>query len=266
MKILLTGSTGYIGRRLLPVLLADGHEIICLVRDQRRFDWNDFSQEELRQIQVVEGDLTQPTSLGEVPLDFDAAYYLVHSMSSSSSNFATLESESAGNFVGLLNRSQSRHLIYLSGIVNDVNLSQHLESRKQVEEILKTSTVPVTVLRAAIIIGSGSASFEIIRDLVEKLPVMIAPRWLNTRCQPIGIRNVIEYLQGVLLNPETYNQTFDIGGADILTYKEMLLQYAAVRNLKRTIITVPVLTPRLFITVVIPGNRYLHFPGPYISG
>lgn len=245
MKILLTGSTGYIGRRLLPVLLADGHEIICLVRDQRRFDWNDFSQEELRQIQVVEGDLTQPTSLGEVPLDFDAAYYLVHSMTSSSSNFATLESESAGNFVGLLNRSQSRHLIYLSGIVNDANLSQHLESRKQVEEILKTSTVPVTVLRAAIIIGSGSASFEIIRDLVEKLPVMIAPRWLNTRCQPIGIRNVIEYLQGILLNPETYNQTFDIGGADILTYKEMLLQYAAVRNLKRTIITVPVLTPRL---------------------
>jgi uncharacterized protein YbjT (DUF2867 family) len=245
MKILLTGSTGYIGRRLLPVLLADGHEIVCLIRDKRRFDWADFSEQELRHLHVVEGDLTQPSSLREVPVDFDAAYYLVHSMSSGSSNFATLESDSAHSFVDLIHRSQARQVIYLSGIVNDVHLSHHLESRRQVEEILKTSRVPVTVLRAAIIIGSGSASFEIIRDLVEKLPIMIAPRWLNTRCQPIGIRNVMEYLRGVLFNPETYDQNFDIGGADILTYKEMLMNYAAVRNLRRSIITVPVLTPRL---------------------
>jgi uncharacterized protein YbjT (DUF2867 family) len=245
MKILLTGSTGYIGRRLLPALLADGHEVICLVRDQRRFDWDDFSKESLAKISVVEGDLSKGSTLKTVPVDFDLAYYLVHSMSSSHEDFTRIESDSAKNFVGLIKRSHAKQIIYLSGIVNDDALSNHLLSRKNVEDILKTSTVPCTVLRAAIIIGSGSASFEIIRDLVEKLPVMIAPRWLKTRCQPIGIRNVIEYLQGVMLKPEAFNQSFDIGGADILTYKEMLLGYAQVRNLKRLIITVPVLSPKL---------------------
>jgi len=245
MKILLTGSTGYIGRRLLPSLLSDGHEVICLVRDQRRFDWDDFSKEDLAKISVVEGDLSKGSTLASAPIDFDVAYYLVHSMSSSHEDFTRIESESAKNFVELVNRSTAKQIIYLSGIVNDDGLSSHLLSRKNVEDILMTSKVPATVLRAAIIIGSGSASFEIIRDLVEKLPVMIAPRWLKTRCQPIGIRNVIEYLQGVMLKPEAFNQSFDIGGADILTYKEMLLGYANVRNLKRLIITVPVLSPKL---------------------
>ncbi len=245
MKILLTGSTGYIGRRLLPVLIADGHEVICLVRDKRRFDWDDFSKADLLRISVVEGDLSKDSSLAATPVDFEVAYYLVHSMSSSHEDFTRIESDSAKNFVEFVNRSQAKQIIYLSGIVNDADLSNHLLSRKNVEDILKTSKVPVTVLRAAIIIGSGSASFEIIRDLVEKLPVMIAPRWLKTRCQPIGIRNVIEYLQRILLNPEAMNQSFDIGGADILTYKEMLLGYAKVRNLRRWIITVPVLSPKL---------------------
>lgn len=245
MKILLTGSTGYIGRRLLPALLADGHEAICLVRDQRRFDWEDFSKEDLKRILVVEGDLSNASLLASAPANFDVAYYLVHSMSSSYEDFTRIESDSAKNFVELVNRSTSKQIIYLSGIVNDDALSSHLLSRKNVEDILKTAKVPATVLRAAIIIGSGSASFEIIRDLVEKLPVMIAPRWLKTRCQPIGVRNVIEYLQGVMLKPEAFNQSFDIGGADILTYKEMLLGYAKVRNLKRWIITVPVLSPKL---------------------
>lgn len=245
MKILLTGSTGYIGRRLLPALLVDGHQVICLVRDQRRFDWDNFSKEDLAKISVVEGDLSKGSTLASTPTDFDVAYYLVHSMSSSHEDFTRIESDSAKNFVEIVNRSTAKQIIYLSGIVNDDALSSHLLSRKNVEEILKTSKVPATVLRAAIIIGSGSASFEIIRDLVEKLPVMIAPRWLKTRCQPIGIRNVIEYLQGVMLKPKAFNQSFDIGGADVLTYKEMLLGYAKVRNLKRLIITVPVLSPKL---------------------
>jgi len=245
MKILLTGSTGYIGRRLLSALMADGHEVICLVRDKRRFDWDDFSKDDLQKISVVQGDLTNASSLTSVPGNFDVAYYLVHSMSGSYEDFSRIESESARNFVELVNRSSARQIIYLSGIVNDTGLSNHLLSRKNVEDILKASQVPATVLRAAIIIGSGSASFEIIRDLVEKLPVMIAPRWLKTRCQPIGIRNVIEYLQGVMLKPETFDQSFDIGGADILTYKEMLLGYAKVRKLRRWIITVPVLSPKL---------------------
>ncbi len=245
MKILLTGSTGYIGRRLLPALLEDGHEVICLVRDKRRFDFDDFEEEELIRLTVVEGDLHEAESLQGFKYEVDAAYYLVHSMSSSYQDFASMEAESAKNFIDLMAKTHAKQIIYLSGIVNDDDLSNHLLSRKNVEDILNTSSVPVTVLRAAIIIGSGSASFEIIRDLVEKLPVMIAPRWLKTRCQPIGIRNVIEYLHGVLLKPETYRQSFDIGGPDILTYKEMLLGYARVRKLKRLIITVPVLSPKL---------------------
>jgi len=245
MKILLTGSTGYIGRRLLPVLVEAGHEVICLVRDQRRFDWEDFSEDFLKKVSVIEVDLNERQAQSTVPTDIDAAYYLVHSMSSSNTDFTTMEAESAANFVTLINNTSARQIIYLSGIVNDADLSAHLLSRKNVEDILKSAKAPLTVLRAAIIIGSGSASFEIIRDLVEKLPVMIAPKWLKTRCQPIGIRNVIEYLRGILLKPETFHQTFEIGGTEILTYKQMLYGFAHVRKLKRLIISVPVLTPKL---------------------
>ncbi len=245
MKILLTGSTGYIGRRLLPVLVDAGHHVVCLVRDQRRFDWEDFSEDFLKQVSVIEVDLGDPSTFTSVPTDIDATYYLVHSMSSSNPNFTEMEATSAENFVALINTTTAKQIIYLSGIVNDADLSAHLLSRKNVEDILKQSKAPLTVLRAAIIIGSGSASFEIIRDLVEKLPVMIAPKWLKTRCQPIGIRNVIEYLRGILLKPETFHQAFDIGGTEILTYKQMLYGFAHVRKLKRLIISVPVLTPKL---------------------
>jgi uncharacterized protein YbjT (DUF2867 family) len=245
MKILLTGSTGYIGRRLLPVLVEGGHHVVCLVRDQRRFDWDDFSEDFLKQVSVIEVDLSDPSTFTFVPTDIDAAYYLVHSMSSSNSDFTEMEAISAQNFVAFINTTTAKQTIYLSGIVNDADLSAHLLSRKNVEDILKSATAPLTVLRAAIIIGSGSASFEIIRDLVEKLPVMVAPKWLKTRCQPIGIRNVIEYLQGVLLKQESFHQIFDIGGTEILTYKQMLYGFAKMRGLKRLIITIPVLTPKL---------------------
>jgi uncharacterized protein YbjT (DUF2867 family) len=245
MKILLTGSTGYIGRRLLPVLVEAGHQVICLVRDQRRFDWNDFTPEFLKNVSVIEVDLNSDVLINTIPTDIDAAYYLVHSMSSSNPDFTSMESASAQNYMQIVNATQAKQIIYLSGIVNDADLSDHLLSRKNVEDILKKAKAQLTVLRAAIIIGSGSASFEIIRDLVEKLPVMIAPKWLKTRCQPIGIRNVIEYLHGVLLKPETFHQTFDIGGTEILTYNQMLYGFAKMRGLKRWIISVPVLTPKL---------------------
>ncbi|GAA0877177.1 SDR family oxidoreductase [Algoriphagus jejuensis] len=245
MKILLTGATGYIGRRLLPVLVEEGHQVICLLRDKRRFDWEDFSEEFLKNVSVVEADLNDLGSLKKVTKDVDVAYYLVHSMSSSDPNFTDLEAKSAENFVHYLNGTTCKHLIYLSGIVNDADLSDHLLSRKNVEDILGKANAPLTVLRAAIIIGSGSASFEIIRDLVEKLPMMIAPKWLNTRCQPIGIRNVVEYLNGIKMKPKAFDQTFDIGGTEILTYKQMLMGFAKVRGLKRVVITVPVLTPKL---------------------
>ena len=245
MKILLTGSTGYIGRRLLPVLVNDGHHVVCMVRDKRRFDWEDFDEKFLQQVTVLEADLEDQQSLDNLPKDIDAAYYLVHSMTNSYAGFSSAEKVTALNFAKYIKNTQARQIIYLSGIVNDDELSEHLMSRKNVEEFLKTSGKPLTVLRAAIIIGSGSASFEIIRDLVEKLPVMIAPKWLKTKCQPIAVRNVIQYLQGVLLNDPTFDQVYDIGGPDILSYKDMLMRYADVRQLKRYILTVPVLSPRL---------------------
>lgn len=241
MKILLTGANGYIGVRLLPVLVQAGHSVVCLVRDRRRMHVDKALRDS---IEYFEADLLKPETLESLPKDIDAAYYLVHSMGSSA-KFEELETNSAHNFVDHINKTNCQQIIYLSGIANDENLSTHLRSRQNVEEILFSSNISTTVLRAAIIIGSGGASFEIIRDLVEKLPVMIAPRWLKTRCQPIALRNVLEYLAGVLHKEASYNRVFDIGGPDILTYKEMLLEFAEVRDLKRHIITVPVLSPRL---------------------
>ncbi len=166
-------------------------------------------------------------------------------MSGSEQAFDELEAKSARNFVSIIEKTKVKQVIYLSGIVNEENLSKHLKSRKQVEAILSNASFNLTTLRAGIIVGSGSASFEIIRDLVEKLPVMITPRWLNTKSQPIAVRDVMSYLKGVLLNNQTYNKSFDIGGPDILTYKQMLQTFAKVRGLKRRIIIVPVMTPKL---------------------
>jgi len=240
MKILLTGATGYIARRLLPVLLEAGHEVVCCLRDKHRFHLG--SSERLHLLEV---DFLKKETLTHIPADIDAAYYLIHSMSATTGDFASMEALAAANFVAAINNTQAKQVIYLGGIVNEHRLSRHLRSRQQVERILAGATVPLTTLRAGIIVGSGSASFEIIRDLVEKLPVMVAPRWLNTPCQPIAIRNVIEFLSGILLKKETFGKSYDIGGPDVLTYKQMLLQFAEVRGLKRRIFVVPVMTPRL---------------------
>ena len=242
MKILLTGATGYIGQRLIPALLEGGYEVICCVRDKARFDNNKYGS---KCLSVVEADFLKPETLDKIPYDIDAAYYLIHSMSTSQGDFEKMEEESAANFRDRISQTDVKQVIYLSGIVNEENLSKHLSSRKNVEEILGTGSFSLTTLRAGIIIGSGSASFEIIRDLVEKLPVMIAPKWLNTRSQPIAVRNVIEFLSGVLLNENTFNSSYDIGGPDILTYRQMLLGFAKVRGLRRRIMTVPVMTPKL---------------------
>ena len=242
MKILLTGATGYIGKRLLPVLIENGHHIICCVRDKGRFDVPEIHQD---QVTIIEIDFLNPETLKEIPTDIDGAYYLIHSMSSNSGDFALLENQSAENFRNRMNQTNVKHIVYLSGITNDHSLSKHLASRKNVEDILKSGSYNFTTLRAGIIIGSGSASFEIIRDLTEKLPVMITPRWLQTKSQPIAIRDVITMLEKVMFNEKTFASSFDIGGPDVLTYKEMLLKYAEIRKLKRLIITLPVLTPRL---------------------
>lgn len=242
MKILLTGANGYIGRRLLPILVMQGHEVICLVRDKRRIL---LEENLIDKVQFYEADLLKSEQLQKLPKDIEAAYYLVHALGSSSSKFQQMEKDIAENFVAAIDRTNCQQIIYLGGISNDESLSKHLSSRKDTESTLSKANAPLTVLRAAIIIGSGGASFEIIRDLVEKLPVMLAPKWLRTRCQPIAIRNVINYLSGILGKVESYDKIFDIGGPDILTYKEMLLQFADVRDLKRHIITVPVLSPRI---------------------
>ncbi|RZJ92723.1 MAG: SDR family oxidoreductase [Chryseobacterium sp.] len=242
MKILLTGATGYIGKRLLPLLLENGHVVVCCVRDKNRFHYPAALQ---KNVAVVETDFLDPHTLVGIPSDIDAAYYLIHSMSDDAGNYDAMERLSAHNFVNRLHTTGVSQIIYLSGIVNDTALSKHLSSRKAVEDILHCSRIPVTTLRAGIIVGSGSASFEIIRDLVDKLPVMITPKWLNTRCQPIAIADVLDILTLTLLNPKTYNRHFDIGGPDVLTYKEMLMGFASARKLKRYIITVPVMTPKL---------------------
>lgn len=242
MRVLLTGATGYIGKRLLPLLIKDGHTVICCVRDKSRFYYPETFQQN---IEIIEVDFLKEDSMLNIPFDIDAAYYLIHSMSDNAGNYDKMESFSAGNFTKTLIHTGAKQIIYLSGIVNDASLSKHLSSRKAVEDILKSGSVSVTTLRAGIIVGSGSASFEIIRDLVDKLPVMITPKWLNTKCQPIGITDVLEFLIRSLLNPQTYGQSFDIGGPDILTYKEMLLEFAKAKKLKRYIFTIPVMTPKL---------------------
>jgi uncharacterized protein YbjT (DUF2867 family) len=242
MRILLTGATGYIAQRLLPVLLEQEHEVICCLRDKNRFNAESFPSSKLS---VIEVDFLKPDTLLNIPKDIDVAYYLIHSMSSTTGDFTSMESKAAENFMEGIALTNAKQIIYLSGIVNEKQLSKHLRSRQNVENILSSGRIPLTTLRAGIIVGSGSASFEIIRDLVEKLPIMIAPRWLNTKCQPIAIRNVIEFLAGVLSRVETFNHSYDIGAPDILSYKQMLLQFAEVRGLKRRVYVVPIMTPRL---------------------
>ncbi len=242
MKVLLTGANGYIGKRLLPILLDKGHEVTAVVRDINTFQNNTFKSERLR---IFQADFLKPSTLEALPREIDVAFYLIHSLSNNADEISKMERSIAENFVNYIDSTNASQVIYLGGISNDDRLSEHLTSRLMTESILSNSTIPLTVLRAAIIIGSGGASFEIIRDLVEKLPVMVAPKWLNTKCQPIGVRNVIHYLSESIGNEKLYGKTFDIGGPEVLTYKEMLLKFAEVRGMKRYILTIPVMTPRL---------------------
>jgi len=242
MRILLTGVTGYVGKRLLPALVEKGHDIVCCVREKNRLT---IHKNLLEKVEIIEIDFLKDPEINKIPKNIDAAYYLIHSMAASSEKFDLLESKAAVNFKIYMESTAVKQVIYLSGITNENKLSKHLASRRKVEDILKSENYGLTVLRAGIIVGSGSASFEIIRDIVEKLPMIIAPKWILTKTQPIAIRDVIGFLSGVLLHDRCINKTFDIGGPEILTYKDMMQQYAAQRKLKRPFYTTSLITPKI---------------------
>ena len=242
MKILLTGANGYVGRRLLPELLSQGHEVICCVRDAMRLG---LDSETLSLVTIWEVDFLEDVDFKNCPIDVDIAYFLILSMSSSTSDFDAMETKTALHFNKYSAYMNIKQVIYLSGIVNDPKLSKHMLSRNNVEKILYAGQHNLTVLKAGIIVGSGSSSFEIIRDLCEKLPIMITPKWVLTKTQPIAIRDVIQYLIGVQNKIDCFNESFDIGGPNIITYKQMMQLYAKTRGIKLGILTVPIMTPKL---------------------
>ncbi len=236
MKILLTGATGYIGKRVLPVLLEQGHNVICCVRDKNRFPGSGIYKHP--NITILEIDFLKDINSTDAISDIDVAYYLINSMGRKSEYAGRQENDSAKNFIRLMQQTKVRQIVYLGNLIKDdpiVN-SRQIET---VDSILTNGGIPYTIFKTNTIVGSGSASFEIIRDLVELLPIMVAPKWLNTKIRPIAIRNVHECMTGVLLRPEMFNKVYEIGGPEILTYKEMLLQFAEVRGIKRRIYTVP---------------------------
>lgn len=244
MKIAVVGATGYVGGRLVPELLEAGHRVRCLARTPQRLD----SVSWRRDVEVVTADVLDRESLVAGLDGVDAVYYLVHAMGHAG-DFETTDRVGAENLRHAAARAGASRIVYLGGLGEDdpERLSKHLASRHEVGEILAGGPVPVTELRAAIIIGSGSASFEMLRHLDEVLPVMICPRWVTrTRCQPIAIADVLFYLVSVLDHPSTSGRVLEIGGPDVLTYRDMLDRYAEVAGLRRRIvIRVPVLTPRL---------------------
>jgi uncharacterized protein YbjT (DUF2867 family) len=240
-RVLVTGATGYIGGRLVPHLLAAGFEVRCLARNPGKLaddHWRD-------QVEVVAADVLDAASLDAALEGCDHAYYLVHSMGDTA-DFAERDRLAARTFRDAADRAGLQRIVYLGGLGVGEGLSAHLSSRHEVGAILAGGTTPVTELRAAVIIGSGSVSFEMLRYLTEVLPVMVTPRWVRTRCQPIAIRNVLQYLVAVLDDDSASDRVYEIGGPDVVTYEEMMQVYAAVAGLpKRLIVPVPVLTPGL---------------------
>ena len=243
--ILLTGATGYIGGRLAPLLLERGWRVVCLVREPRKLENVEWAWDE--RVDVVRCNVEDSDTVAEAMRGCDAAFYLVHAMGSRSKSFVERERELAQSFAGAAKESGVGRIVYLGGLGNDdAELSPHLASRREVEKILRSTGVPTTVFRAAIILGSGSASFEILRYIVERLPLMITPKWVFTERQPISVIDVLGYLTDCLDIDETANETIDIGGPEVLTYRELMtLMRKALDLPPRRVIPVPVLTPKL---------------------
>ncbi|MEU9362692.1 SDR family oxidoreductase [Streptomyces sp. NPDC048301] len=245
LRCLVTGASGYIGGRLVPELLEAGHRVRCLARTPEKLRDHPWAGE----AEVVKGDVTDAESLDAAMRDIDVAYYLVHALGSGP-DFEKTDREAARVFGERAKAAGVGRIVYLGGLtpsdVDERDLSPHLRSRAEVGRILLGSGVPTTALRAAVIIGSGSASFEMLRYLTERLPVMVTPSWVSTRIQPIAVRDVLRYLVGSAHMPAEVNRTFDIGGPDVMTYRDMMQKYAAVARLPhRLILPVPMLSPGL---------------------
>lgn len=241
-NILVTGVTGYVGGRLVPRLLAAGYQVRVMVRGSaERVNGRPWC----KQVEIAVGDVLDPSSLAKAMDDIDAAYYLIHSMSGNE-EFTQRDIRAARNFAAAAAAAGVKNIIYLGGLGDpESNLSDHLRSRQETGKALRHANVSVTEFRAGMVVGSGSLSFEMMRNLAERLPIMIAPRWVFTNTQPIAIRDILSYLIAALQTPESHDQIIEIGGDDTLTYAEMMQRYAKIRGLKRSIIPVPVLTPRL---------------------
>jgi uncharacterized protein YbjT (DUF2867 family) len=258
VRHLITGATGYIGGRLAPRLLDEGDDVRVLVRDPgklRDVPW-------ARRAEVVRGDLLDADGLAAACADVDVVYFLVHSLVEK--DFAALDRRAARNVAAAARAAGVRRIVYLGGLHPDGPLSAHLESRREVGEILLGSGVPTAVLQAAVVLGSGSASFEMLRYLTERLPVMVTPRWVGTCIQPIAVRDVLRYLVGAARLPAEVNRTFDIGGPEVLTYREMMARYATVAGLPaRRVVPVPILSPSLsahWVNVVTPVPKAIAAP------
>ncbi|MCE9595199.1 MAG: SDR family oxidoreductase [Planctomycetes bacterium] len=256
--ILVTGASGYIGGRLVPRLLDAGYEVRCFVREPRKLASRPWAKRP--GVEIVVGDLDRPADVRAALRGCSAAFYLVHSMIVAGAEYARRDRELAEVFAHAAAEERVGRIVYLGGLgETGENLSAHLASRRDVESVLASTGVPVTVLRAAMIIGAGSASFEILRYLVERLPVMVTPRWVETRCQPIAVADVLHYLVACLAEPRTIGQTLDIGGPEVLSYRELMQTMAEARGLgKRRILSVPILTPRL-------SSLWIHLVTPISS-